>query len=97
MSVDGLASMRNPAPAEYAARLLQQNWPGFIQLTPADIGLSNGEQGAADFLAVVASLSDAGYLSYEALLLNAEGPILVDATLTARGRAVLTPPTDLAH
>jgi hypothetical protein len=38
----------------------------------------------------VQTLSDTGLLSYEALLIGSEGPVLVDATLTARGRAAFS-------
>lgn len=89
MSVDGLARMRRGIPVECATRLLHQNWPRSTALTPADIGLGGDPQAVADFLGLVEALSDAGFLSYEALVFNSDGPMLVDAALTARGRAVL--------
>jgi hypothetical protein len=90
MSVDRLARMGQDIPVESATRLLHRNWPRSTMLTPADIGLGDDAQAVADFLGLVEALSDAGYLSYEALVFNKEGPMLVDAALTARGRAVLT-------
>lgn len=97
MSVDRLARMRTGAPVECATRLLQQHWPRSTLLTPADVGLDGEETGAADFLGLVESLSDAGFLSYEALVFNSDGPMLVDATLTARGRAMLAADADRAN
>jgi hypothetical protein len=69
--------------------LLVQNWPRSTILTPSDIGLGGRETAVAEFLGMVESLSDAGFLAYEALVFGSEGPMLVDATLTARGRAML--------
>lgn len=97
MSVDHLARMRTDAPAECATRLLQEHWPQSTVLTPADIGLGDRETGTADFLGLVERLSDAGFLSYEALVFNSDGPMLIDATLTARGRAMLMRETDRAN
>lgn len=96
MSLSGPTSMCPNVPAAWAARLLQQ-WPRSTVLTPADIGLGGDQAAAADFLAVVETLSDSGYLSYEALIFNADGPMLIDAALTARGRAMLGRLADPAH
>ncbi|WP_010543269.1 hypothetical protein [Sphingomonas elodea] len=82
---------------ESVARLLQQRWPGSTLLTPADVGLGRDKDSIATFLAMVESLSDSGFLSYEALVFNAEGPMVIDAALTARGRAMLAAEGDLAH
>ncbi|MGN7999830.1 hypothetical protein [Sphingomonas sp. 22176] len=89
MSVDRLGRIGSGVPVESATRLLEQNWPRSTLLTPADIGLGGRETAVAEFLGMVESLSDAGFLAYEALVFNSEGPMLVDATLTARGRAML--------
>lgn len=96
MSLDGPARMRADVPAACALRLLQQ-WPRSTILTPADIGLGQDRDGIASFLSIVETLSDSGYLSYEALIFNAEGPMLVDAALTASGRAMLGQQIDAAH
>jgi hypothetical protein len=97
MSVDRLASKRTGVPVECATRLLQQNWPRSTLLTPADIGLGHDGKAIADFIGLVEALSDAGFLSYEALVFNNEGPMLIDAALTARGRAMLASHADLAN
>lgn len=89
MSVDRLARIRAGASVECATRLLQQNWPRSTLLTPSDVGLGGSEAEVAEFLGLVEWLSDAGFLSYEALVFNSDGPMLVDAALTARGRAML--------
>ncbi len=97
MSVDRLARIRAGVSVEHATRLLQQNWPRSTLLTPSDVGLDDGESGVADFLGLVEWLSDAGFLSYEALVFNSDGPMLVDAALTARGRAMLAAEADRAN
>jgi len=89
MSVDRLGRIGSSVPVECATRLLVQNWPRSTILTPSDIGLGGRETAVAEFLGMVESLSDAGFLAYEALVFGSEGPMLVDATLTARGRAML--------
>lgn len=96
MSSNGPAKMRTDVPAACALRLLRQ-WPRATILTPADIGLGQDEASTASFLSIVETLSDSGYLSYEALIFNAEGPMLIDAALTARGRAMLGQQVDAAH
>jgi len=97
MSVDRLSRMGTGAPVECATRLLQEHWPRSTLLTPADVGLGSEETATADFLGLVEWLSDAGFLSYEALVFNSDGPMLVDATLTARGRAMLAREADRAN
>ncbi|PVX30914.1 hypothetical protein [Sphingomonas pokkalii] len=89
MSSDGLLGMRREAPVESATRLLQDKWPSLVMLTPESIGLPDDTGASLEFLAIVQSLSDAGFLSYEALVINPEGPVVIDAALTARGRAAL--------
>ncbi|MET3710204.1 hypothetical protein ABIC65_000884 [Sphingomonas trueperi] len=97
MSVDRLGRIGSGVPVECATRLLEQNWPRSTLLTPADIGLGGRETAVAEFLGMVESLSDAGFLAYEALVFNSDGPMLVDATLTARGRAMLASEANQAN
>lgn len=97
MSFDGMASMGTDVRVERATRLLQRSWPGATVLTPADIGLGSEQSASADFIAIIESLSDAGFLAYEALIVAAEGPMVIDAALTARGRAALDAGTDLTQ
>lgn len=97
MSFDGMVSMETNVRVERATRLLQRSWPGATMLTPADIGLGNEQSAAADFIAIIKSLSDAGFLAYEALIVAPDGPVVIDAALTARGRAALDSGADLTH
>ena len=97
MPLDGMADMETDVRVERATRLLQRSWPGATILTPADIGLDGEQSAAADFIAIIESLSDAGFLAYEALIVAADGPMVIDAALTARGRAALDGGQDLTH
>jgi len=97
MPCDGMTSMETDVRVERATRLLQRSWPGSTILTPADIGLGSEKSAVADFIALVESLSDAGFLSYEALIVAADGPMVIDAALTARGRAALDVGRSLTH
>lgn len=97
MSLSRLARIGSGAPVEGVTRLLQENWPRSTLLTPAAIGLESGDKAVAEFLGLVESLSDAGFLAYEALVFNSDGPMLVDAMLTARGRAMLASETNHAN
>ncbi|WP_294056017.1 hypothetical protein [Sphingomonas sp.] len=71
------------------ARVLQARWPALTTLTPASIGVAEGTDATREFLRTVRELSDAGLLSYEALVVGPTGPVVIDAALTARGREVL--------
>lgn len=70
--------------------VLVANWPILVTLTPDSVGLERSEEAAMDFLRIVQALSDTGLLSYEALLVGSDGPMLIDASLTARGRAAFS-------
>jgi hypothetical protein len=72
------------------ASVLVASWPILVTLTPENVGLADHDDATVDFLRIVQTLSDTGLLSYEALLIGSEGPVLVDATLTARGRAAFS-------
>jgi len=97
MSFGGVSGMGTDVRVKRATTLLQRSWPGATVLRPADIGLGSGQSAAADFVAIIEALSDAGFLAYEALVLNADGPMVVDAALTARGRAALDACAELPH
>lgn len=63
-------------------------WPAPVTLTSETIGLDGRPDSHQNFLRTVQALSDAGLIQYEALLVGAtRGPEVVDALLTARGRA----------
>jgi len=70
--------------------VLAASWPILVTLTPENVGLGRDEEATLEFLRIVQALSDTGLLSYEALLIGSDGPMLIDATLTARGRAAFS-------
>lgn len=83
-----------PEPPDAAALLIHalgRSWPILETLTPASIGLEDGEASLVGFLTAVQQLSDEGMISYEALVVNRDSVRLVDAGLTARGRASIRP------
>lgn len=83
-----------PEPLDAAAlviRALGQSWPILETLTPASLGLDESEADLVAFVTAVQQLSDEGLISYEALIVNRDTARLVDAGLTARGRASTRP------
>lgn len=79
-----------PEPPDAAAlliRALGQSWPILETLTPASLGLDESEADLVGFVTAVQQLSDEGMIMYEALVVNRDTARLVDAGLTARGRA----------
>ncbi|MHA6719539.1 hypothetical protein ACX40Y_08795 [Sphingomonas sp. RS6] len=89
MSSHGQFDTGTIAPVESATRLLQDRWPSVTALTPASIGLADDHDSTREFLKIVQSLSDDGFLTYEALVVDADGALVIDAALTARGREAL--------
>jgi len=78
---------------EALGRLLNASWPTLITFTPEAIGLAALPNTKFDFLQSIQSLTDAGLMSYEALVVGSEqGPRVVDAALTARGRLIFRSP-----
>lgn len=71
--------------------VLWAHWPAFRMLSPADVGMDQSPARVTDFVRVVQQLSDAGLICYEALVVRGGDVRLVDAALTARGRAQLAP------
>ena len=73
-------------------RVLQARWPSPITLSCETVGLDDQPELRQALLRSVQALADGGLLQYEALLVGAtRGPEVVDAMLTARGRALLDP------
>lgn len=66
---------------------LRASWPTPLTLSPASLRMGSSQGVEERFLRAVFYMSDHGLLSYEALLVNDGIPTLVDAMLTARGRA----------
>lgn len=66
-------------------RKLEDNWPHPCELRPSEDDRADGHR---SFLLIITWMQDAGWLMFEALLIGAGGePRVIDAVLTARGRA----------
>ena len=66
-------------------RHLLRRWPETVNVIPVQFGINRG----GDFLEVVHALTDSGLLSYEALISDGQGPRIVGAAITPRGRALV--------
>ena len=73
-------------------RVLQASWPVMIRLTPVMTGIGANADSVRDFLNTMQMLIDSGLVTYEAVVVGTDGPEIVDAALTARGRAQFGPP-----
>lgn len=73
-------------------RILQSSWPVMIRMTPAMTGVGDNADSVRGFLNTMQMLIDSGLVTYEAVLIGTQGPEIVDAALTARGRALFGPP-----
>jgi hypothetical protein len=70
-------------------RVLQACWPSPVTLTCDTVGLGNQPGSRQGFLRSIQALADGGMVQYDALVVGAtRGPEVVDAILTARGRAL---------
>jgi hypothetical protein len=81
-----------PDSPEFTAllRVLQVSWPNPVTLTCETVGIDDQPESRQNFLRSIQALADGGLLQFEALLVGAtRGPEVVDAILTARGRALL--------
>ncbi|HVJ02715.1 MAG TPA: hypothetical protein VM662_11075 [Sphingomonas sp.] len=78
------------ADARAALQSLRSSWPATLTLRPASIGLRTPFEHGLDFVRAVQRLSDAGLIAYEALVVGPDGPRVIDAVLTARGRALVS-------
>jgi hypothetical protein len=70
-------------------KLLNDAWPKTVTVQPVKIGLI-GDDGALAFLKAVQDLGDDGLIGYEALLRDARGPRILDASITTRGRTLFS-------
>lgn len=75
-------------------RMLQANWPILVNLTPARLGLDRHNDARRAFLHTVRVLTDSGLVTFEAIRDDSAGPEVIDAALTARGRALFDPLLD---
>ncbi|WP_404333498.1 hypothetical protein AB2M62_10395 [Sphingomonas sp. MMS12-HWE2-04] len=86
MAYDELNPVFDTAHARAILDTLWVQWPAFHTLRPALVDVDDAL--APEFLHAVQHLSDLGLISYEALIVGPTGPVVLDATLTARGRAI---------
>jgi len=89
MASDEFLYALDSADARAALQSLWSSWPAVTTLRPACTGLQGPSENALDFVRAVQRLSDAGLIGYEALVIGSEGPRVIDAALTARGRALM--------
>lgn len=75
--------------ARKVLRNLEVHWPLPRDLTPAVLGDRDSVSPALDFLSVMRTLCDNGYVMYEAVLVRDGTPMFHDAAITPRGRAAL--------
>jgi hypothetical protein len=69
-------------------RVIEASWPMPVTITPEDADLKRPGE-IPQFLLAIQELSDSGWLTYEALVVNTTSARLCDAQLTARGREQL--------
>jgi hypothetical protein len=86
--IDEPAQAFESADAKTIVDALWSNWPIVATLRAVDVGMTTPER-VTDFIRTFQELSDAGLISYEAFVVGPGGPQVVDAALTARGRAWL--------
>ena len=87
--IDESAQAFESADAKTIVEALWPKWPIVVTLRAADIGMASPDR-MTDFIRNFQDLSDAGLISYEAFVVGPGGPQVVDAALTARGRALLS-------
>jgi hypothetical protein len=86
--IDEPAQAYESADAKTIVDALWSKWPIVVTLCAADVGMGSADR-ITDFIRNFQDLSDAGLISYEAFVVGPGGPQVIDAALTARGRAVL--------
>jgi hypothetical protein len=71
---------------------LQRSWPVLVTLTSSTLGLEYPGESTLMFLEAIRDLTDSGMVTCEAIIISSvDGPRIVDAALTARGRAMFEP------
>jgi hypothetical protein len=84
---DETAQLLNDINVRIIVDILWASWPGLVTLRPFDIGMDGSAEDCGSFLKAIQDLGDAGFVSYEALIVGPLGPRIMDMTLTAKGRA----------
>jgi hypothetical protein len=84
---EGFASIQYSIVSE-----LQRSWPVLVTLTSSTLGLEYPGESTLMFLEAIRDLTDSGMVTCEAIIISSvDGPRIVDAALTARGRAMFEP------
>lgn len=86
--IDEPAQACNSADAQTIVDALWSSWPMVVTLRAADVGMDSADR-VTDFIRNFQDLSDAGMITYEAFVIGTGGPQVIDAALTARGRAMI--------
>jgi len=69
---------------------LKQKWPAAVNISLRSLDIEDVEPNRAALLKVIELLGDEGIASHEALVVrNSQGPEIIGAFLTARGRAAV--------
>lgn len=72
-------------------RLLQGSWPILVNLTPSRLGLDRHQEAHRAFVHTMRILTESGLMTCEAIVDDSADPEVIDAALTARGRALFEP------
>lgn len=87
--IDESAEAIESADARTIVDALWSSWPLVATLRPADLGMDESAERLIDFIKAFQDLGDAGMIIFEAFVVGPAGPQVIDAALTARGRALL--------
>lgn len=94
--IDEPAQAFESADARTIVAALWSSWPIVATLRPADVGMDASPDRLIDFINAFQNLGDAGLITFEAFIIGPGGPQMIDAALTARGRALLGPGNNAA-
>lgn len=94
--IDEPAQAFESADARTIVAALWSSWPIVATLRPADVGMDASPDRHIDFINAFQNLGDAGLITFEAFIIGPGGPQMIDAALTARGRALLGPGNNAA-
>lgn len=89
--IDETAQAFENADAKTIVEALWSSWPIVVTLCAADVAMNDSPERHIDFIKALQELGDAGLITFEAFIVGPGGPQMIDAALTARGRALLGP------
>jgi hypothetical protein len=95
--IDEATQALENADARTIVEALWSSWPIVVTLCAADVAMGDSPERHIDFIKALQELGDSGLITFEAFLVGPGGPQMVDAALTARGRALLGPGTNPAE